>query len=247
MIKAYKKIGQTPLEVLDELRINKLELKNEILSYAGRLDPIAEGEMIIMVGKEENCDREKFLKYDKTYEAEILFGFSTDTYDILGLVQDSIIKDVSSINLKKNLKKIKKIKEMSYPPFSSKTVEGKPLFQWYKEGRITEIKIPTKEIKIKKAKLLKTEIIAGQDLWNYVNFVVGEVKGDFRQKEILNKWHQVLNKNRKSSEGDIQYQVAKVRFKVTTGTYVRGIVNELSKMIENPACLLKLNRTKIHN
>jgi tRNA U55 pseudouridine synthase TruB len=91
---------------------------------------MAEGEMLIMVGKEENQNRQKYLKYDKTYEAHILFGFETDTHDILGLIQNSIESsesvnlqnsdesensekiNLSSKEVKKILKNIKKIKQI---------------------------------------------------------------------------------------------------------------------------------------
>ena len=40
--------------------------------------------MILLAG-DAVYEKEKYLKLDKEYEAEILFGFETDTYDILGL------------------------------------------------------------------------------------------------------------------------------------------------------------------
>ena len=55
----YKKVGETPLEALDRLRKIKPEYREETLSYAGRLDPVAEGVMLVLVG-EECKNKEKY-------------------------------------------------------------------------------------------------------------------------------------------------------------------------------------------
>jgi len=240
MIKAHKRIGQTPLELLEEIRSNNPKLKNEKMSYAGRLDPMAVGEMLIMVGKKENSQREKYLKFDKTYEADILFGFSTDSHDLLGIVESISTKVISTNELKAALKILKKIKKIKYPVFSSKNVKGKPLFEWKKTGKINEIKIPERDIKIKKLKLIQNYEIKGIKLWNYINFSINEVKGDFRQKEILDKWYEIL------SENNNLYQVSKIRFKVSSGTYIRSLADILGKEMETAGCLLSLNRIRIH-
>jgi tRNA U55 pseudouridine synthase TruB len=73
----YKKLGETPLECLEKYR-SEMNISSEVkLSYIGRLDPMAEGEMIIIEG-EENKDREKYLNFDKEYLAFIkrLYFFS---------------------------------------------------------------------------------------------------------------------------------------------------------------------------
>jgi len=55
------------------------------MTYAGRLDPLAEGLLLVLTG-EECKNKEKYLGLDKEYEVDVLFGFATDTYDILGKV-----------------------------------------------------------------------------------------------------------------------------------------------------------------
>src|SRR3989344_2297636 len=80
----YKKEGQTPLEAMEEFRKENLEYKDQKMTYAGRLDPMAEGVLLILTG--DDCkEKQKYLGLNKEYEFEILWGFQTDTYDILGL------------------------------------------------------------------------------------------------------------------------------------------------------------------
>jgi tRNA pseudouridine(55) synthase len=87
VITIYKKKGETPYEALMRLRLARPEYAALPLSYAGRLDPMAEGVLIVLVG-EENKYREKYLDLEKTYKVQILFGIGTDTYDVLGKVID---------------------------------------------------------------------------------------------------------------------------------------------------------------
>ena len=56
-IKLYKEKGETPLERLDRFREENPEYGEVKLSYAGRLDPMAEGVMLILIG-DENKERE---------------------------------------------------------------------------------------------------------------------------------------------------------------------------------------------
>jgi tRNA U55 pseudouridine synthase TruB len=84
----YKKLGETPLEALERTRTEHSIAADVPMTYAGRLDPLVEGQMIILIG-EECKNKDAYTKLGKTYEFEILSGVSTDTYDLLGLVTDS--------------------------------------------------------------------------------------------------------------------------------------------------------------
>ncbi|MDQ3244755.1 MAG: tRNA pseudouridine(55) synthase TruB, partial [bacterium] len=89
MVKSFyllnKKEGETPLEALESFRVKAKIGKEVKMTYAGRLDPMASGLLIILAG-EECKNKEKYLRLDKEYNFEVLFGFATDTYDILGKV-----------------------------------------------------------------------------------------------------------------------------------------------------------------
>ena len=80
ILNLYKEVGETPLERLERFKKDNSEYANEKMTYAGRLDPMAEGVLIVLVG-EECLNKEKYLGLDKEYEFEVLFGFRTDTYE----------------------------------------------------------------------------------------------------------------------------------------------------------------------
>src|ERR1035437_1661782 len=85
IITLYKNKGETPLECLERFKKDNPEYEKERMTYAGRLDPLAEGLLIVLYG-DEIKNKEKYLGLDKEYEVDILFGFATDTYDVLGKV-----------------------------------------------------------------------------------------------------------------------------------------------------------------
>jgi len=81
-----KKEGETPLEALNALRHKRGKKYQDIkMTYAGRLDPMASGVLLVLLG-EETKNKEKYIALDKEYEFEVLFCVATDTYYILGKV-----------------------------------------------------------------------------------------------------------------------------------------------------------------
>ena len=237
LFNVYKPIGISPLDVINLLKEKYPGLKSDKMTYAGRLDPMAEGVLLILAGKAVH-EKEKYLKLDKEYGGEILFGFETDTYDILGLpkrdkqptsrtVLDGIIK-----NLEGEI-------SLPLPPYSSYKINGKPLFQWAKEGKLDEIKIPMRQTKINSAEMLSLSEVSGEKLLKTIEQKINLIKGDFRQKEILAKWREVLNDDKNN------YQVAKVKITCSSGTYIRSIAHHLGKELKIGSTLFNLTRTKV--
>jgi len=237
VIYVYKNLGETPLEALDRLRLEKPEYAREILSYAGRLDPLAEGVMMVLVG-EENKEREKYLNMTKEYEFEVLFGLATDTYDLLGLVTDHLgAKLPSEESIKSALKNFKGIRSQGYPAYSSKTVAGRPLFEYARAGKLAEIELPKKEVEIFDIELLGSREISKNELLESIEEKVSKVKGDFRQEAISARWKQVL-----VQAGDSMFAIAKIKMHASSGTYARSVAVELGAKLGLPAVAYSIKR-----
>jgi tRNA pseudouridine(55) synthase len=243
----YKNQGQTPLEALEEFRLQNPELKNETLSYIGRLDPMAEGEMIVLIGKEENQKREEYLKFDKEYVAEFLIGFSTDTGDLLGIVQNFSGDKTLPEKIYTLPEKLLQITNQKYPWFSSKHILGRALFDWFKSGQKEEIERPSKDITIYSASLLENRTISLPELQKHLIDSINKVKGDFRQQEILTKWQGILEglDSPTSNSPTSNFLIFSLKLKVSTGTYIRGLTEEIEKTLSLPVVLFSLKRTKI--
>ncbi len=79
-----KKIGQTPLEALTLWKQAHPKYANMPATYAGRLDPLASGKLLVLLGEE--CKRkDTYTGLDKEYEVSILLDLATDTGDLLGI------------------------------------------------------------------------------------------------------------------------------------------------------------------
>lgn len=218
-----KELGETPLEALERLREQEKIPKDVPMTYAGRLDPLAEGLLLILVG-DECKKKDEYIGLPKTYKAEVLLGVRTDTHDLLGIPSFSNAKDI-----KEYLSSLRGTFEQRYPSYSSKTVDGVPLHVYAREGK--EVEHPTHDVEIFSytepvlRKVSKDEILAR------VSKVIGLVKGDFRQEEILEAWRKL----------DIPDEMEVVSFELTVsgGFYVRVLADEVG------GCLYFLERTAI--
>ena len=240
VLNLYKHLGETPRERLERLRVQKPHYEHEVLSYAGRLDPMAEGVMLALVGS-ANKRREAYLELSKEYVLDILFGFNTDTYDILGRVMETGDGgDLRRAAVQKGLNEFRGHIEQEYPPYSSKTVEGKSLFEWARGNALSALIMPSRSVTIHHIDVEKMYKVPEAALLGYIEDSVARVTGDFRQDETLRIWRQHLKK-----EGDREFVCATVTIECTSGTYARSIANGLGKELGIPALALHILRTKV--
>jgi tRNA pseudouridine55 synthase len=255
-ITAYKNLGETPLEALERVRIERNIGADVPMTYAGRLDPMAEGVMIILMG-EECKKKEEYLGLDKTYLFEVLVGFQTDTYDLLGLVKSeneglrtvwpSFQKNLArrSEDLSNSLFSDETLNSFigtfiqKYPSFSSKTVGGKQLFQLSKDDELPD-EMPEHEVTITKLSCTSTEVREKEELQKEILRRIGLVKGDFRQKEITEKWNEAFkNSNEK------EFTIFKCICECSSGTYIRQLVADISEKLGIPLVTYSIKRTRV--
>jgi tRNA pseudouridine55 synthase len=240
----YKLIGLTPLQCIEQFRAKHPEYNSVKLGYAGRLDPMAEGLLLVLVG-DENKKKHSYEGLDKEYEFEILFGVATDSYDVLGIIRDDRNVEIGhNLSLQNNVKNILPLFvgtfTQHYPPYSSARVKSKPLFYWAREGKLDEISMPTKEVKIYELTYSNFRTISKKEFKQTVFDRIHMVQGEFRQEEIKQNWEGYFEKT--SLE---EYLVIKCLLKCSSGTYVRALVNEISKKLKVPALTFSIKRTKV--
>ena len=217
-IKVNKPLGFTPLEI-----VKKYKTENNIkekVSFAGRLDPMAYGMMILLVGDE--CKQQNlYCGKDKIYEFNIIYGFKSDSLDILG-----ISEKIDEIKL--NFKEIVGKYLQSYPIYSSKTLtldgKTKPLWWWHKNNKLEKTLIPKKEVEI--YKLEKLDDIKMSNI-EAKNMIIGKIstlseksKSQLRFNEIKKNWESIL-------EEKSELKIAKFRIYVSSGTYIRKICERM--------------------
>lgn len=233
-----KVAGETLADFIARFREEKNISLSTPVTYAGRLDPMAEGLVVLLTG--ERCkEKDAFLGLPKTYEFQILFGIATDTFDMLGLVQEMHFGVPSEEEIKEAMENIKQIQSLPYPPFSSKPVQGKPLFHHAKVGTLPEV-LPEQKGEIYNFSLIKMELLSFHKLIKESLRRIEKVSGDFRQEEIREQWNSLLEK-----EKDREVLVIKAGATVSSGVYIRSITVALGKALGLPALAYSINRIAI--
>lgn len=248
MFIVYKKIGETPLACLERTRKEKRIAEYIPMTYAGRLDPMAEGLLVLLVG-DECKEKPVWTGLPKTYEFEILVGFKTDTDDLLGLIEESTSAKISDprerspdteifADIEKVLPLFLGEQMQTYPKYSSKPVNGIPLFIHTRNG--AEVELPTHAVQIYELYCRGVSNITGVDLKKTLHEKIALVEGDFRQDEILKKWDSVLVDISKA-----RFQLIHCTVSCSSGTYVRQLVADIGEKIETPLVTFSIKRTKI--
>lgn len=124
-----KPAGMTSHDVVNRLR--KI-LKTKKIGHTGTLDPEATGVLIVLVGKA--CKILQFLKdTDKTYQAGIQLGYSTDTMDIFGKVTHE--KEVQTdFDFTEVLQTFQGKIQQLVPMTSAKKIHGKKLMEYQRQN-----------------------------------------------------------------------------------------------------------------
>lgn len=231
IINLFKPVGMTPLQTIERFKEENSKYKGIKMGYAGKLDPMAEGVLLILVGDEGKRIYE-YTKLDKEYRAKILFGVSTDSYDILGIpkIRNRKNEEIDISELKKRIKSLKGGYEQEIPIFSSKFIK------YARKNK--KIELPKKTIKIKEIQINSITRITSNKLFRGIVKKIGLLKGNFRQNKILEKWRELLEYREE------KYTIVDLTISCSSGTYIRAIANDLGEGFGG-GILLNLFRTRV--
>lgn len=245
-----KSVGETPLVALERLRSVHHIPSTVPLAYAGRLDPMASGKLLVLVGDE--CKKqEQYHAFDKEYQFEILLGIKSDTGDVLGILSAATkAPTYAEQTLTDTIKTFCGNISLPYPHFSSRTVKGKPLHTWTLEGRLDEIEIPVQHSHVYRLALTGIRTVPAQALYTYatekietIPQVTDERKAlgaDFRRTDVRASWQAWY----KIHENET-YQIASCTCIASSGTYMRSLAEAIGSKLDTPALALSIHRTKI--
>lgn len=248
-----KKVGETPLSCAEAWRATCPQYADVPLSYAGRLDPMASGKLLVLIG-DECKNQTAYHGLDKAYDFSVLFGVESDTQDVLGRLKSCPAKDPIS-SLEENLDKIcseltGKI-ELPYPKFSAKTVQGKPLHMWTLEGKLDEIEVPTRESEIYSLELTKIEILPREQVADQARAKIDTIPevtdprkalgNDFRRADVRKDWEHI---KANSSQPDSS-TIAHFHCIASSGTYMRTLASVIAQKLDTCGLAWHIHRTHI--
>lgn len=116
---------------------------------------MATGVLILGVGKGTK-QLQGFLECTKTYEATVLFGAATDTYDVLGKVlRRAEYGHITKERVEKALGKFRG-RIMQRPPiYSALRIQGKRLYEYAREGKEVPSEIQERPVEVKELEIMQ--------------------------------------------------------------------------------------------
>ena len=192
IVEFIKNIGETMNQTIDRFKKEYLINDKSKIAFAGRLDPLAFGKIILLTD-DDIYKKELYCGKNKLYKCTIVHGIQTDTYDVMGKIVsfkewEPFFENAENLDY-----------EQIYPMFSSINViqngMRKPLW-YYEKNNIKVEKIPSKEVKLFYGKKIDNdEIISSEELLKIIEDRIAKVTiNTFRQDEIVSIWKNELQK-----------------------------------------------------
>lgn len=212
---------------------------------------MASGKLLILLG-DECRKRAEYLGLDKEYVIEVALGAATDTGDALGLatLAPSVTPTAHS-ELERALSSLIGSHTVPYPAFSSKTVQGKPLFQYALEGTLESISIPEHTETIYKITMQRVEELTATRLLDRIQKTISRVPrsdepskvlgADFRQDIIRTRWNELLGE----ADTDTHFTIVTLRVTCASGAYMRTLAKRLGSVLGTRGFALSIHRSKI--
>lgn len=235
-IVCYKQRGETPLDVIGKLRAKNPELLNEKIGYAGRLDPMAEGVMIALVG-DENKKKETYQNLNKEYEVQVVFGIETDSQDLLGMIE-KIAPQSTDPNIQDLLPRYSGRVALPLPIYSGATKNGKKLFMLARSKALKQSETEKKNTTIQSIQIIENGKLLLSQLAQSALSIIPTIRGDFRQEEIIAQWETYAADTR-----PLPY--CKLRVIASSGTYMRSLARALGQDVGVGAIAAHIVRTRI--
>ena len=152
------------------------------IGHGGTLDPMATGVLILGLGSGTKQLNHFTTNCNKTYETVVLFGAATDTYDTEGKVVSRKAFDSVTRNAVENALREFEGNIMQQPPiFSALKVQGKPLYQYAREGKEIPIEIQKRPVEVLRMEMLEW-MEGGTHEWKWP-----EREADQLEKEVVDK------------------------------------------------------------
>ncbi|ANZ77384.1 BA75_05196T0 [Komagataella pastoris] len=247
-------------------KANKAKVK---MGHGGTLDPLASGVLVIGVGQGTKRLQGYLGGSTKLYDTEALLGAATTTGDSEGEVicrteVDHITKEMCLQTAKKFVGEL-----IQTPPlFSALKMNGKPLYEYAREGKPLPMEIKPRTVQIYSLEVEESDLLSSDHDYKLKESVIDEDGTPLESKlsENLLLQSDKLHFSKQFMElafqedfrtdvdpphliKDISVQPLKAPLlhftaKVSSGTYIRSLVSDFGKALSSSAYMVKLIRRK---
>lgn len=125
------------------------------MGHGGTLDPMATG--VLILGVEHGTKQmQQFLECTKSYEATIVFGAATDSYDAEGkILRWAPYRHLDRAAIEKALEQFRGQIMQRPPLFSALRIDGKKLYEYAREGRPLPREIEKRPVEVKELEIIE--------------------------------------------------------------------------------------------
>ncbi len=149
----YKERGMTSHDVVDVVRRTTGEKR---VGHGGTLDPLAQGVLIIGVGRPATCQLGQLAQKEKEYVTRIRLGFRSTTDDGEGQKEEVQVETIPSRDdVDAALRPFVGVISQRPPAFSALKLQGRPAYRLARKD--TSLKLAAREVEIKAIELLAYE------------------------------------------------------------------------------------------
>lgn len=187
--------------------------------HTGSLDPMATGLLPICFGEATKFSQ-FLLESDKSYQATVVLGLTSDTADRDGDIE--LGKSVESLNEHLVLAALEKFKghQKQVPPmYSALKVDGQRLYKLARQG--VEVEREARDVEIKRLELKSFAVTSLAEL----DLDLGDLAGEVDEQT--------------------QFIQLQLDMDVSKGTYVRSIAEDLGRELGVGGMLVQLRRTAV--
>ncbi|KAG0678032.1 pseudouridine synthase pus4 [Kluyveromyces marxianus] len=241
------------------------------MGHGGTLDPLASGVMVIGIGTGTKKLSEYLGNCTKVYETEALFGVGTTSGDSEGdIIAETSVKHLNWEDLKSVESKFVGHLKQTPPIYAALKLNGKPLYEYAREGIPLPKAIEPRQIQIHSLQLHEDCLSRDHE------YPMLRVKEGSEEEEVLNKLNANLMEDKlyfskeycesqglESEEAQVEpwipitqeekqvlmeekdkYRAPLLHFttSVSSGTYIRSLISDIGKAMRSSCYMVKLIR-----
>ncbi|KAK6458778.1 pseudouridine synthase [Scheffersomyces xylosifermentans] len=247
-------------------RVRDLKVK---IGHGGTLDPLASGILVVGVGLGTKKLQYYLSECNKTYETKALLGISTTTGDSEGeILTHNPVSHITKEMIKETAPKFIGNLKQTPPIFSALKVNGKPLYEYAREGIPLPKAIKIRDIKVFDIKVHEEDSLSVDHAFEKLQSELGE---DGKPKENGLANNPTLNDSplyfsteyltKAEAEGlpttvekpkilteesELPDKLPLLHFTadVSSGTYIRSLISDFGRALQSSAYMVELIRVR---
>lgn len=220
------------------------------VGHGGTLDPLASGVIVIGIGSGTQKLQGFLTDCTKVYETTVVFGAATTTYDVTGKVLEyagDVEQKVTEDSIKDIISKHFSGEITQYPPvYSAIKMDGKRLYEYAREGVPLPRKIESRQVTVDFFEVVpgSVKVVTKDELTTDKAGIATEQASQEEKDFYLRESMPPVGAALRADQEPQSYVMARLRFAVSSGTYIRSLIHDLARALNVSAYMQTLERVR---